>query len=218
MNKKYIVFDLDGTLLDTIGDLTNACNYALISLSYKKIDINTVRMCIGDGLYNLILRLIKIVSKREEIDKEEILNGCSYFVEYYKIHLMDETKPFKGIVNLLEKLNQDGYQCYILSNKDDFAVKMLSKKYFGDLITNALGHVDGIPIKPNPELLFYLLGDHQKEDVLLVGDSLTDASMMIKSNVDGILVSWGYCDRARLEESLYLIVDDVDSLYKNIIN
>lgn len=188
--KKIVIFDLDGTTLNTIEDLTAACNYALAQFGTAPITKDDVLASMGDGLFNLMMRLSKLTKK------EDLMKLGGYFVEYYKNHLFDHTMPFPGMLELLKELKEKGIQTYILSNKDDFAVKLMSEYYFGYLIDDALGYLDGGAIKPDPICMQTLLERNSievnKEDILYIGDSYTDYLTAVNFGVDFVLCRYGF--------------------------
>jgi len=210
--KKNIIFDLDGTILNTIDDLTDACKYALKNVVNKDITKEDVLDSIGDGLINLMKRL-------SESDDEKIVEQCSeYFTDYYKVHLFDKTKPFDGIIDLLKDLKERKYKCYCLSNKDDYAAKLLIEKNLGDLIISTLGRKDNQPIKPDPIVVKKLLGEYSNDELIIVGDSLTDVQFIKNVGCDGIIVNWGYCKEEKLNDINIDRVNNVKELFEKIIS
>lgn len=191
MDYKAVIFDLDGTLLDTLDDLANGVNYAMEKFSFPKFTKSEVRQMVGHGIRNLVYSALPT-------DKKDMLDTVlPVFREYYSAHSKDKTAPYDGIIELLKKLKQKGIKTAILSNKFDGAVKSLSKEYFGDLIDLPLGEGNGIKVKPDPEGMNYVfdtLGVN-KDNSLYVGDSETDVVTGLGVGVKTIAVTWGFRDR-----------------------
>ena len=125
--QKAVFFDLDGTVLDTLPDLAKSANYALKELGYPTQSVETVRMAIGHGIRNLLRELM-------HCNDEEELDRCrEIFKEYYDLHKADTTKPFDGIIEVLQDLKKEGFKLVLISNKYDGATKDLAKRFFGDL-------------------------------------------------------------------------------------
>ena len=188
-----IVFDLDGTLLDTLDDLTAAVNFALTKNHLKTRTREEVRNFIGNGIVKLMERA---VGEPEKADFTQILQD---FKVYYKEHCSVYTKPYDGIMELLSALKNRGVKLAMLSNKADFAVKMLAKEYFGDLFLEAIGENEeaGIRKKPAPDSLFAVL-QHlgtDKTATVYVGDSEVDIQTAQNAGVDCISVTWGFKDK-----------------------
>mgnify|MGYP003297043815 CR=1 FL=1 len=198
MDLKTVIFDLDGTILNTIFDLKEAVNFALVKLGYKERTLKEIREFIGNGLTKLMIRSL---GKNEEKEPdEEVLKGVNLFTEYYKEHLDVYTKPFNGIKELLITLKENGFKIGVLSNKDDYAVKLLCDKYYHGLIDSAHGRKEDGIIKPDPILVKNILQELDSNSAYFVGDSDTDALTAISANLKGILVSWGYEDLNVLEK------------------
>ena len=195
---KTIIFDLDGTLLDTLDDLTDAVNFALQKRGLKLRTREEVRAFIGDGIAKLIERALG--------EYIEYFDGALQdFKEYYIAHCADKTQPYAGIKPLLSALTARGVQTGVLSNKSDFAVKMLAKQYFDGLLLCAVGENEaaGIRKKPAPDSLLYILKslNAEKETALYVGDSEVDIRTAKNAGVDCLCVTWGFRERAFLEEN-----------------
>ena len=210
MDLKTVIFDLDGTILNTIFDLKEAVNFALVKLGYKERTLKEIREFIGNGLTKLMIRSL---GKNEEKEPdEEVLKGVNLFTEYYKEHLDVYTKPFNGIKELLIILKENGFKIGVLSNKDDYAVKLLCDKYYHGLIDSAHGRKEDGIIKPDPILVKNILEELDSNSAYFVGDSDTDALTAINSNLCGVLVSWGYENIDILEKFNLPIVKNVIEL------
>ena len=194
-----IVFDLDGTLLDTLDDLTAAVNAALSAYGLPSRTKEEVRGFIGNGIVKLMERA---VGNTEGADFQSILET---FKGYYKDHCADFTKPYDGIMPLLQELKKRGLKIAVLSNKADFAVKMLAKEYFGDLFAEAIGENEaaGIRKKPAPDSLFAVMKrlNADKNTTVYIGDSEVDIQTAQNADVDYISVTWGFKDKAFLIEN-----------------
>ncbi len=198
-NRSYraVVFDLDGTLLDTLTDLANSVNAVLGNHGMPQYTEEQIRSFVGNG--------IRMLLKRTVPDGEENPEFSSVFEEfkiYYGVHCMDETEPYPGIIALLEQLKKQGYRTAIVSNKADFAVKKLSRVYFGELIDVAIGEREGCRRKPAPDSVLQALEELgiPKEDAVYVGDSDVDLETAKNAGTDCIAVTWGFRSRAFLME------------------
>lgn len=189
---KTIVFDLDGTLLNTLDDLTSAVNAALSSFSLPLRSKEEVRGFIGNGIVKLMERAIGY----PRADFAEIMQA---FKQYYGAHCADKTQPYEGIIPLLFALRERGIKTAVLSNKADFAVKALCKEYFDGLIMEAVGENEeaGIRKKPAPDSLFAVMQalDCTKAETVYVGDSEVDIQTAQNAGVACISVTWGFKDR-----------------------
>lgn len=193
---KTIIFDLDGTLLDTLDDLTNATNEALRAFGLPLRTREEVRSFVGNGIAKLIERALgEHTSYFDE--------ALTAFKRYYGAHCADETKPYEGILPLLAELKARGVKTAVLSNKADFAVKKLAEEYFDGLLLAAVGENEaaGIRKKPAPDALFEVMKalKADKESTLYVGDSEVDIQTAKNARVDCLCVTWGFRDRAFLE-------------------
>ncbi len=190
--KKAIIFDLDGTLLNTLGDLTNAVNVALAAHNLPARTMEEVRQFVGNGVRNL---MIKAVPQGEEHPEfEQIMTD---FRAHYELHCQDETKPYDGILELLEQLKKSGYKMAIVSNKIDSAVKVLAEDYFKGYFDSAIGEMEGVEKKPAPDMVFKALNELgvSKEEAIFVGDSDVDVMTAMNAEVECISVTWGFRDR-----------------------
>lgn len=196
--KKLVIFDLDGTLLDTIADLAESANYALKQLGYPTHDVETIRTFVGNGINKLLERALP----SHEQTEENVMRMRSHFVPYYDVHNADLSSPYPGIVYLLEDLQAKGIQIAVASNKYQEATVKLVKQYFPDIdFVEILGQREGINVKPDPSIVFDILQKTHvsKEDVLYVGDSGVDMQTAINAGVDAVGVTWGFRPRAELE-------------------
>ena len=193
---KTIVFDLDGTLLDTLEDLTNATNFALTKFGLPSRSQEEVCSFVGNGIFKLMERAIG--GRLPNVEE-----ALAAFKEYYAEHCAEKTKPYEGILPLLQALKEKGVQTAVLSNKADFAVKELSKTYFDGLLLLSVGEneVLGIRKKPMPDALFSVMKTLHAEPqtTLYVGDSEVDIQTAKNAGIDCLCVTWGFRTRTFLE-------------------
>lgn len=194
---KAIIFDLDGTLLDTLEDLKNAVNAALEHYKMPRRSLDEVRSFVGNGLRNLMIRA---VPDGEENPKFE--EALSFLKDYYAVHCKDNTGPYPGIMEMLDELKERGITMAIVSNKIDSAVKELDKEYFDGYMSAAIGEMEGIARKPAPDTVLKALEECnlKPEDAIYVGDSDVDIATAKNTGIPCISVSWGFRDTAFLKE------------------
>ena len=189
--KRLVIFDLDGTLLNTIEDLGEAANYALEKTGYPTHSIASYPYFVGNGVTKLLQRVLP-----EDARTEENVNELrKYFMEYYEVHNTDNTKPYPGIIELLEQLQDDGIKLAVASNKYDSAVKKLITHYFPQIKWAAIeGQKEGVPVKPDPSIVFEILSKcpTKKSDVLYIGDSGVDMETARRACVTSCGVTWGF--------------------------
>ena len=192
-----IVFDLDGTLLDTLDDLTDSVNAALEKYNLPKRTKNEVRAFVGNGIAKLVERA---AGEENKLLWQDVLTE---FKKHYAAHCADKTAPYEGILSLLRALKSRGVKTAVLSNKADFAVKSLAETYFEGLLQAAVGENEGAGIrkKPAPDALFSVMKQlsAKKETTVYVGDSEVDIQTAENAGVDCICVTWGFRERKFLE-------------------
>ena len=196
--KKLVIFDLDGTLLDTIADLAVATNHALTQLGYPTHEVETIRTFVGNGINKLLERSLP-EDKRTEAD---VMQMRTHFIPYYDAHNADFSSPYPGVVALLETLQAKGLMIAVASNKYQEATEKLVKHYFPTIrFVEVLGQREGIPVKPDPIIVHDILkkANVSPEDTLYVGDSGVDMLTAINAGVDAVGVSWGFRPLAELE-------------------
>lgn len=191
-----IIFDLDGTLLDTLEDLTDAVNYVMEKYHQEKKTLSQVRNFVGNGIRKLIERC---VPGEEDPERFEEIFQC--FRSYYTAHCQEKTGPYEGILELLEALSQEGYQMAIVSNKNHQAVEELNDSFFSHYISVAVGQQEGLRPKPAPDTVDMALSQLEcdRQRTLYVGDSDVDKQTADNSCMDCVLVTWGFRDRELLE-------------------
>lgn len=198
--KSYIIFDLDGTLLNTIDDLANATNYALRTLGYPQHGLWVYPNMVGNGVSKLIERALPDDQRTEKT----INSALTHFKEYYGAHCCDATKPYPGIEELLQELTAKGLNLAVTSNKYEEAVTKIINHYFPDANFRAiLGNMEGIPRKPDPSIVFKALSmcPTPKADVLYVGDSGVDMETARRACVESCGVTWGFRPIVELQQS-----------------
>lgn len=193
---KLAVFDLDGTLLDTLKDLADAANVALKAHGFELHEMEAYKTYVGNGVYKLIERSLP----KEHRLEETIRKVKSTFDAYYKEHSLDETKPYEGIVEMLEILRKEGVHCCVVSNKPHAYTKELVALMFGDKIEKAYGQREGIPPKPDPVSVLAMLEYFQvkQEESIYIGDSDVDIYTAKNAGLTAVGVLWGF----RTEEEL----------------
>ena len=213
MRYKLIIFDMDGTILDTINDLRSSVNYAMRSLGFPERSRNEILSFVGDGNRMLMRR-----SLPHGTDEETLNQSISKFHEYYKQHYTDETTTYSGMSELLTTLKERGYLLAVVSNKADYAVQELCCKYYNGIFDFALGDREGIPRKPDPapiNLALESLGI-TKDEVVYVGDSEVDIQLAMNAGLRCISVDWGFRPRDFLiisgAETIVSIPDEILSL------
>ena len=192
-----VIFDLDGTLLDTLGDLTDAVNMALEKYGLPLRTTEEVCSFVGNGLRNLMTQAVEDGEAHPRF--EEIF---VFFREYYKNNCNHKTSPYEGVIELMKELKARGIQMAIVSNKIDAGVKELNEKFFAEYIEVAIGEREGIGRKPEPDSLneaIRLLGV-EREHALYVGDSDVDIQTASNAGVRCVSVSWGFRDECFLLE------------------
>lgn len=207
MKYKLILFDLDGTILNTLSDLANSVNYALRKNNLQEISKDMVKAYIGNG----IKKLCELSSRG--INTEEVYED---FKKYYMMHLCDESYVYKNVAPLLLELKKRGYMLGILSNKKDSAVKEISRYYFPLIFDFAYGEREGILRKPDAMAIELICKEYNisRTDVLYVGDSDVDILFCKNSNIDYAICTYGFRDKIYLEKlkPMSLIDDPIDLL------
>ena len=192
-----IIFDLDGTLLDTLQDLADSANYALIQSGYPARTVDEIRQFVGNGVGMLIHRA---VPQGTDPAAEAACLAC--FRAHYLTNMENKTAPYPGILPLLDALAAQGRQLAVVSNKFDGAVKGLCRRYFGSRLSAAIGESEGVARKPAPDTVLRALEELGAEarSAVYVGDSDVDILTAQNSGLPCISVSWGFRSRAFLEE------------------
>ena len=198
--KKLVIFDLDGTLLNTISDLAAATNYALTQMGYPVHPLASYNMMVGIGVTKLLERALPPEYRTPR--HIEAMRG--YFQEYYGEHLCDTTKPYDGIREMLAELVGHDIRIAVASNKYQQATSALIEHYFSELPwASVYGHRIEFPVKPDPSVVFAILNEcpTAKDDVLYVGDSGVDMVTARRAGVESCGVTWGFRSRLELENN-----------------
>ena len=198
MYKKLIIFDLDGTLLNTLSDLHRSVNFALESEGLPGRSIEEIRSFVGNGILNLVQRSVP-----SGTDEGKTLRVFEAFKCHYALHSMDSTAAYDGIAELLEKLKASDCRLGVVSNKADAAAKPIIAHYFPDTFDCVVGERDGVRKKPAPDSVLELmrtLGCSPEESVY-IGDSEVDILTAKNAGCDFIAVSWGFRSRELLQKS-----------------
>ena len=188
-----IIFDLDGTLLNTIDDLGYACNHALEQAGYPTHPIEAYPEKVGNGINNLIRRALPEGERTEE----KILRVREFFVPYYDAHNCDYTRPYEGIPELLAALKRQGHQLAVASNKYQAATEKIVSHYFPDVFAVILGERAGVERKPDPQIVYDIRAALPGE-ALYIGDSLVDMETARNAGVPFVACSWGFVSRDQL--------------------
>lgn len=210
------VFDMDGTVLNTINDITNGVNAIMERYSFETFTVAKIRSLVGYGLRNLMIDCIPDGEANPEFE-----NAYNDFLAYYAEHSNDETCLYDGVYDLIVKLRGEGYKIAILSNKRHARLVELCDIFLKGLIDLPMGERtdEGIPLKPSPDSTFNLLRemDVPVERAVYIGDAETDFKTAKNAGMDFIGVSWGFRDRSQLEAlGAKTIADTMDELYSAI--
>lgn len=185
--KVGVIFDLDGTLLDTLEDLTDAVNVALAKNGYPPRTLEEMRCFVGNGAGHMLR-----CAAPEGVDLQPVMDA---FVQWYGIHCQDKTRPYEGIIAALKEL-QEAYPIAVVSNKPDYAVKLICEAVFPGV--PGIGERQGTPRKPAPDMLFSAMKQIGVEQCVYVGDSDVDLQTALNAGVPCISVLWGFRTQAEL--------------------
>lgn len=215
MKYKAVIFDMDGTILNTLEDLKNATNYSLRQFGMPEHSLEEVRMFVGNGIRKLVERAVPAGTS-----EEKIAQVFDVFLEYYEIHSADNTSPYPGILELVEKLKKSGIKTAVSTNKADVPAQELGREYFNGIFDLIVGQQDGLKVKPAPDSVNKILSilDIQKKDAIYIGDSDVDVQTAKNSGLDFIGVSWGFRGREFLEKNgAKNIVDNANEILDLVI-
>ena len=208
-----IIFDLDGTLLNTIDDLGYACNYALEKTGYPTFPIEDYPAKVGNGINNLIRRALP----ESERTEENIQKVRAYFVPYYNEHNCDYTRPYEGIPEVLATLKAQGHLLAVASNKYQAATEKIVNYFFPGMFDVIFGEREGIERKPNPQIVYDILDRLRLAEALYIGDSLVDYETAKNANVPFVACSWGFVARERLVEAgIKTIIDKPEEINRRV--
>ena len=216
MSYKAAVFDLDGTLLNTIDDLAWATNYALKQFNMHTYTVDEVRQMVGNGVAKLIRDAVP-----EDTDDATYQQVLACFKEHYADHSLDNTVPYPGILDAIDILKEAGVKCAVVSNKPNFAIADLMKNFFPGRFDFALGQRDDLKRKPDAEPVHYALAQIgvNPKDAVYIGDSEVDVATAQNSNMPCISVTWGFRDKdTLLAAGATTLVDTADEMVQKILD
>ena len=197
-----IIFDLDGTLINTIDDLGQACNHALSACGFPTHQIADYPRLVGNGINRLIERALP----EEHRNEETVLRLREHFVPYYDAHNCDLTRPYKGIPELLQALKAQGHRLAVASNKYQAATEKIVALLFPGIFDVVLGEREGVKRKPDPQIVYDIVEAMRREGdeaidkgILYVGDSLVDAETAKAAGATLVLCTWGFCTEEQLK-------------------
>ena len=199
MTPQLVIFDLDGTLLDTLDDLSAAVNYAMEQQGFPRHTRDEYMKMVGHGARNLMSQALPLEHAHDEALIDAVLAD---FRSYYNAHIDVYTKPFPGIPQLLDRLHQKDIKLAVASNKFQEGTEHLIKEFFPDIpFVAILGNRPSNPLKPDPEVVEEILqkAGLSKADTIMVGDSDTDMETAVNGGIRGIAVGWGYRDMRGVE-------------------
>ncbi|MBU0996877.1 MAG: HAD family hydrolase [Firmicutes bacterium] len=191
---KVLIFDLDGTLLDTIEDIKISCNNSLIQHGLKPYDTKEYKIMVGDGVDKLIDRCLK----NQNADRALFQSVKKEYLDFYRVHQFDNTIPYDGIVELLEYAKDHQIECHVLSNKPHSdTVKVISHIFGEHLFSSVTGKKEGYLPKPDPQMLLEILNKisvNNQDEILYIGDTLTDMLTAKNAGLNKVGVLWGFRD------------------------
>lgn len=195
--KKLLIFDLDGTLLDTLVDLKNAVNHALLLKNYPERSLEQIRKAIGNGVAKLVARSIP-----NGTDNIDYPNTLSEFRKYYTIHSNDFTKPYPGVLDALINLKSQGYLLTVATNKLTTVARPLLEGFFPNIFDFIQGDEEGMDRKPAPMMIDTICKKYnvEKKDAFYIGDTNVDMETAENSKVDFVLVTYGFRTKEELAE------------------
>lgn len=193
MRYKVVLFDLDGTLLDTLEDLAAAVDHALSLRGFPLHSLDEYRLMVGHGVRNLVMQALP-----EDRRGDALVDTClAEFKAYYTAHIDVHTHPYPGMQELLRTLHGQGVRLAVASNKFQSGTEYLVRRFFGDIpFVAVLGNREGFPLKPDPEIVGEVLrcAGAAPADAILVGDSATDMKTAANGGIPAVAVTWGYRD------------------------
>ena len=213
MKYKAVLFDMDGTLLDTLADMAAAVNHILSVHGYPLRTVEEVRAFVGNGARKLMERALP-----PDVTGDAFEALLEEYRQWYEAHACVKTAPYPGVPAVLAALHRAGVRCAVVSNKPDGATRELAARFFPGL--PAFGQQDGIPAKPAPEMVYHALAELGVEAsaAAYVGDSEVDVALARNAGLPLIAVSWGFRGREALEEAgAALVVDDAATLLENML-
>ncbi len=213
---KMVIFDLDGTLLDTLEDLCDSVNYSLRANNFPERSLDEVRAFVGNGIRLLIERSVPENTSSKLTDKT-----FECFKAYYEQHCNDKTHAYPGVMDMLTSLKHKGYKLAVISNKAQYAVTKLCDLYFKNMLDDAIGAVEQVPKKPAPDSIYSCAKRHNIDlkNIIYVGDSDVDILTANNANVNGIAVTWGFREKEiLLKYGAKQLADNTGELLQMITN
>ncbi len=196
---RAVIFDMDGTLTDTIEDLADAANYALGKFGFPQHNTESYKMMVGNGIPKLIERALP-----EEFRTDEYIGKVKErFFEYYNLHSTDKTKKYEGMTELISELREKGIKIAVVTNKYEPAAIDILHKLYGDVFDCIAGQLDGVPTKPDPTSTFIVMNKLgvKPEECIFIGDSGVDIQTAVNSKALPIGVLWGFRGESELKEN-----------------
>lgn len=204
---KLVIFDLDGTLLNSLDDLADSCNYILVQNGFPTHPLESYRYFVGNGVGKLVERALPEDKRQPEFVEQM----RQQFVAHYSSHADSKTAPYPGIIEMLEGLQAKGVMVAVASNKFIAGTVALVDKFFGDFsFISVLGQREGVPVKPDPIIVYDIMKQarvNDKSQILYVGDTATDMQTCNNAGITSIGVEWGFRPRKELEDNgaVYII-------------
>lgn len=215
MKYKLAIFDMDGTILNTLDDLAISLNYALRNVGFPERTISEVKSFVGNGIHRLIELGVPADTSVAETEKVYQL-----FIEHYTVHCTDNTRPYDGIQKALKEIKDAGILTAVVSNKADYAVQDLCLEFFDGLFDYAIGEKEDLRKKPSPDAVYEVLTNLniEKSDAVYIGDSEVDIQTAQNSGLDCITVAWGFREiDSLLASGATTIISDPNELLYNIL-
>lgn len=211
---KLAIFDMDGTILNTLDDINNTVNVTLNAFDLPAVTIDETRQNVGNGLKKTLERSIKV-----ELSEEKFNEMFAYMLKYYEVHSGDTTRPYEGVREQIARVREAGIRTAVLSNKKDAAVKQLCRVFFEGLFDYELGERDGVRMKPAPDSIFELSKlEAPLEEIVYIGDSNVDVETARNAGVGCVAVTWGFRDEDFLKaQGAKIIAHTPEEMYEYIV-